>query len=158
MSRLLLVLALAFTPVVAMATPPADSVDFRLEEHQWSHRLLFVFAATDTSEAFTRQADAFEGHDAGFQDRDLLLLTVVGAEQGTVRSRPDTEPRPLTEEAARRLRDRFGVPPEAFRVVLVGKDGTEKRRDAEPVSPRSVFDTIDAMPMRQREMRKSGGE
>jgi len=49
------------------------------------------------------------------------------------------------------------VAPDAFRVVLVGKDGTEKRRDAEPVAARSLFDTIDAMPMRQREMREQDG-
>ncbi|MCS4120976.1 hypothetical protein GGP45_001318 [Salinibacter ruber] len=49
------------------------------------------------------------------------------------------------------------MPDDAFRVVLVGKDGTEKRREAEPVSARSVFDTIDAMPMRQREMREQDG-
>jgi hypothetical protein len=42
-------------------------------------------------------------------------------------------------------------------VILVGKDGTEKRRNAAPVTARSIFDTIDAMPMRQREMREDDG-
>lgn len=139
-----------------MATP-ADSVDFRPTHHQWEHRLLFVFSPSDTSEALARQESAFEGHDEGFQDRDLLLLTVVGAERGTHRSRPDADPQPLTDESVRRLRDRFDVPMDAFRVVLVGKDGTEKRRDVEPAPPRSIFDTIDAMPLRQREMRESSG-
>jgi len=151
-----LVLILALMPAVAIATP-ADSVDFRLEDHQWEHRLLFVFAPDDTSEALVRQEEAFADHDAGFWDRDLLLLSVTGADRGTHRSVPGADPQPLTEAAARRLRDRFDVAPGAFRVVLVGKDGTEKRRDAEPVTARSIFDTIDAMPMRQREMRESSG-
>ena len=144
-------------PVAAMATSPADSVDFRLEDHRWEHRLLFVFAPDDTSEALTQQAEAFADHDAGFRDRDLLLLTVTGSDRGTHRSVPGADPQPLTEAAVRRLRKRFDVAPDAFRVVLVGKDGTEKRRNAEPVTVRFIFDTIDAMPMRQREMRKSGG-
>ncbi len=59
--------------------------------------------------------------------------------------------------AARGLRERFDVPRGAFRVVLVGKDGTEKRRAPKPVPARSLFDTIDAMPMRQREMREQDG-
>ncbi len=157
MPRFLLVLVLMLLPTVAMATPPADSVDFRLEEHQWEHRLLFVFAPSDTSDALAQQASAFEGHDAGFRDRDLLLLTVTRPDQGRHRTVPGADSRPLTEGAARRLRTRFDVAPDAFRVVLVGKDGTEKRRDAEPVTARSIFDAIDAMPMRQREMRESGG-
>ena len=157
MYRFLLVCALALTPAVTMATPPADSVDFRLQEHHWEHRLLFVFAASDTSEGLAQQQEFFAGRDAGFRDRDLLLLTVTGADRGTRRTVPGADAEPLTEAAARRLRERFDVAPDAFRVVLVGKDGTEKRRDAEPVTTRSIFDTIDAMPMRQREMRESSG-
>jgi len=82
----------------------------------------------------------------------MILVTVV--ERGTSRLRmtPSDDGRPLTDAAVRRLRDRFSVPPVAFRVILVGKDGTEKQRSAEPVSIRSIFDRIDAMPMRQREM------
>ena len=157
MPRLLLVAAFLLMPALAMATSPADSVDFRVQDHQWEHRLLFVFAPSDTSEALVQQEDAFVEHDAGFRDRDLLLLTVTGADRGTRRTVPGADPKSLTEAAARRLRERFDVAPDVFRVVLVGKDGTEKRRDAEPVTTRSIFDTIDAMPMRQREMRESSG-
>jgi len=156
MLRSVLAVVLAFMPAVAMATP-ADSVDFRLEDHRWEHRLLFVFAPTDTSDALAQQEEGLAGHDEGFRDRALLLLTVTGSDRGTHRPVPGADPRPLTEAAARRLRERFGVAPDAFRIVLVGKDGTEKRRDAEPVTARSIFDTIDAMPMRQREMRQQDG-
>ena len=83
---------------------------------------------------------------------------MVGTAQGTQRIGPDAAPAPLTNASVRRLRDRFEVPQDAFRVVLVGKDGIEKRRDPDPVTTRAIFDTIDAMPMRQREMQESGGE
>jgi hypothetical protein len=156
MAHLLALIVLGFMPATAMGTS-ADSIDFRVENHRWEHRLLFVFAPSDSSGSVARQEEAFVDHDAGFRDRDLLLLTVTGGDRGTRRIVPGADPQPLTEAAARRLRGRFDVPPDAFRVVLVGKDGTEKRREAEPVTARSIFDTIDAMPMRQREMRDDGG-
>lgn len=143
---------LVLLPFSAMATPP-DSVDFRLEAHRWEHRLLVVFALSGSDDALNSQLHQFEGQGDGFRDRDLLLLTLAGT-NGHLRSAPEAVPHPLTDAAVRRLYDRFGVPPDAFRMVLVGKDGTEKRRDAEPVTARALFDTIDAMPMRQREMRE----
>ena len=152
---ILLILSALLAP--AMADSPPDSVDFRLDAHRWEHRLLVVFASSDTADALTAQRNAFADREAGVRDRDLLLLFLKGPAEGQLFEAPGTEPQPLTEAAVRRLYDHFGVPTEAFRVVLVGKDGTEKRRDAEPVSARSIFDTIDAMPMRQREMRDSSG-
>lgn len=154
MRSVILVFFLGLVVSSAMADAPSDSVDFRLDAHRWEHRLLLVFASSDRADSLEKQEDRFEGHDAGFRDRDLLLLTITGEATGTLREAPGTEPRRLTEAAVGRLYDHFGVPVEAFRVVLVGKDGTEKHRDAEPVTVRSVFDTIDAMPMRQREMRE----
>jgi len=36
-------------------------------------------------------------------------------------------------------------------VVLIGKDGGEKLRSAQPITAERLFATIDAMPMRQSE-------
>ncbi|PSQ96453.1 MAG: hypothetical protein BRD55_06375 [Bacteroidetes bacterium SW_9_63_38] len=156
--RTVLVAVLLVVPFSVMAQPAPDPVDFRPQAHRWEHRLLFVFAPSDTSEALTTQEQHFEDTDAGFRDRDLLLLTLTRGEEGTRRSAPGASQQPLTEAAVERLYDQCDVPADAFRVVLVGKDGTEKRRNAQPVTARSVFDTIDAMPMRQREMREEGAD
>ena len=51
--------------------------------------------------------------------------------------------------AARR---EYNVQRGTFAAILVGKDGGEKFRSGEPVRPEILFDLIDAMPMRQREM------
>jgi len=155
MRALASLLLLSLVPILVMAQPASDSVDFRLEAHQWEHRLVFVFVPSGADDVRAAQEEQVDGHDAGFRDRDLLLLTLRGAEEGTLRTAPGADARELTPAAVERLYDRFDVPADAFRVVLVGKDGTEKRRDAEPVTARSIFDTIDAMPMRQREMRES---
>lgn len=157
MRRLFWLILLLVFPVTAMAEPP-DSIDVRLEAHRWEHRLLFVFTPSASDSQFAAQRAALRGTADGFRDRDLLLLTLTGdAGSGTVQSAPGAEAHPLTAAAVRRIRARFSVGAGAFRVLLVGKDGTEKRREATPVTARSLFDTIDAMPMRQREMRESDG-
>ncbi|MFP4227281.1 MAG: DUF4174 domain-containing protein [Salinivenus sp.] len=148
-------LSLLLLPCVAMAAP-ADSVDFRLDDYRWEHRLVFVFAPTDTAGAVESQRRQFRNARDGFRDRDLLLIMLSGSRGGTLHPAPEEPGRPLTRAATQRLYDQFDVPEDAYRVVLVGKDGTEKRREAEPIPVRSLFETIDAMPMRQREMREDG--
>mgnify|MGYP006275992019 FL=1 len=64
---------------------------------------------------------------------------------------------PLTQGAARELRDRFDVATDAFAVILLGLDGTEKRRETAPLSVDDLFRTIDAMPMRRAEMQREDG-
>ena len=49
-----------------------------------------------------------------------------------------------------RLRAALAV--DGFEVLLVGKDGGVKLRQETPLSVDDLFATIDAMPMRQREM------
>jgi Domain of unknown function (DUF4174) len=39
--------------------------------------------------------------------------------------------------------------------VLIGKDSKEKLRRATPLSSKELFEGLDAMPMRQTEMRKT---
>lgn len=51
-------------------------------------------------------------------------------------------------------RRRFHVPPGDFLVILIGKDGGAKLRSAKPIPQSKLNETIDAMPMRQEEMRK----
>lgn len=155
--RLIFIAFLLAFPFSVMAQPASDSVDVRLEAYQWEYRLLFVFAPTG-GDVLATQEQHFEGHGAGFRDRDLLLITITDGDTGTLRPAPGETPQPLTDGAVERLYDQFDVPTDAFRIVLVGKDGTEKRRNAQPVTARSVFDTIDAMPMRQREMREASDD
>jgi hypothetical protein len=50
------------------------------------------------------------------------------------------------------IETRFG--PAAFSVVLIGKDGGEKLRQTTPLTPADLFALVDAMPMRQAEMRE----
>ena len=50
--------------------------------------------------------------------------------------------------------NRYRLDTARFTAVLIGKDGGEKFRSNEPVRPAQLFAIIDAMPMRQAELRK----
>jgi Domain of unknown function (DUF4174) len=43
---------------------------------------------------------------------------------------------------------------EQFSAVLIGLDGTEKKRWTGPVDPREIYAIVDEMPMRQQETRE----
>jgi hypothetical protein len=120
---------------------------FNLDSYKWKNRLLLVFAPSEESAAYKKQMQLIEGKKAGFDDRDLLVVKLLA--EGTSR----LGSQPIDEATATQLRSRFKVGQEEFRVILVGKDGTEKRRDSVSVEPKVIFNEIDAMPMRQEEMR-----
>ncbi len=162
-----LVASVALHPVAARAVNvspsamtisamPDDSTHVDLSVHEWEHRLLLVFAPSLDGESWAKQKEKWSGYGEGFEDRDLRIYVVAGEETGRFYAAPDGPAQPITTESARALRDRFDVAPEDYAVVLVGKDGTEKRRDPAPVHANAIFETIDAMPMRRAEMRGDG--
>jgi hypothetical protein len=93
-----------------------------------------IFTPSESRE-YEKQRDLFRGHEPGFEDRDLTISL-------------------FPEDDGAEMRDRYGVKPGSFVVVLVGRDGGEKFRSEEPVSAQELFDRIDTMPMRRREMRE----
>lgn len=122
-----------------------------IDAHRGEHRLFLIFAASPRDEDFARQNSLLEGSGDGFAERDLLRGYFF--EDGT----GSFDGAPVSSEEVTLLRGRFGVEPGRFSALLVGKDGTVKYRFDEPVGPVEVYALIDAMPMRQREMREGGG-
>ncbi len=118
------------------------------------HRVLLVFARSDRDPRFLEQAKLLSHHGAELQERDLVVIPVV-TEMGP-QITPDTlrviRGPGLSDEEQRLIRQRFQIAPEAFAVVLLGKDGGGKLRLTSPVSIGCLSQTIDAMPMRKDEM------
>jgi len=115
------------------------------------YRLFLVFAPSASDEQYTEQERLLSGHEAGFEERDLLLVRLL--EDGT--GAADGEP--VSAEAAENARREYSVEDGRFAAALAGKDGGVKFRTEEPVPAREVFGRVDVMPMRRREMRESGG-
>ncbi|WP_420391815.1 DUF4174 domain-containing protein [Acuticoccus sp.] len=131
-------LALGFVTVAS-----AQSFD----DVRWQYRPLLVFAPPG-SEARVRQLDLLTADEALVRD---LRLAVYLIEPRRIEARLGA-PKIGTDAAT--LRRRFGVPAGAFRAVLVGLDGSAKLTAREPIALERLEATINAMPMRRRELRQ----
>lgn len=130
----------------ATETPPCRSMD----DFLWRHRPLLVFAPSANAPILQAQTQEIAASAADLAERDIVVLAVAGDHvilDGTLVSEPDQP-----GLSAKSLRRRYDVPQGSQQALLVGKDGGVKvRRDG--AIPRAIlFDTIDAMPMRRREM------
>jgi hypothetical protein len=71
---------------------------------------------------------------AGVEERDIKITQVTKKMEGYKKYKVD--------------------PSKPFTLILVGKDGGEKFRSEKITTPQQLFQVIDAMPMRQSEMRR----
>ena len=124
-----------------------EGPDVSLDQYQWKNRLLLVFARSPDEPGVTKQRRLNADRRGGFVDRNLLEGFLYETAPGTLGG--DAASTDFSAEARRRLNVEVG----ALAVVLVGKDGGVKFRSERPVPPQQIFDLIDAMPMRQQEMR-----
>jgi len=125
---------------------PAEARNQGMSQYLWKNRPLIVFTPSSNTTAYRRQKQILAGNASGLRGRDMVVISVVGNRLAMQLDRG----RGLS---AARLRQRYGVTHGTFRVLLVGKDGGVKLRSPKPLSTARLFRTIDAMPMRQREMR-----
>lgn len=117
-----------------------------MSEYKWKYRPLVVFAASGTDANLVRQRQIVASLRPAFIDRQMVVIYVAGT---TVSADLGAPPR-LSAEA---LRQRYGAAAGEFKAVLVGKDGGVKLTSSKPFPARTLFRTIDAMPMRADEAR-----
>ena len=113
------------------------------------NRPLLVFAPAEDDPRYVKQRHALQDRlaAAGMIDRTIVVVAAFEAGPGREGDAP------IAEAAAATLRRTYKVGRGEFAAVLVGKDGGEKHRWAEPVAAQEVFGKVDAMPMRQQEVR-----
>jgi hypothetical protein len=119
-----------------------------MTDYKWKYRPLVVFADSEANAPLSEQRRMVAASRASLTERNVVVIWVVGD-----RVSADFGPHP--RESAKTLRARFGAPNSGFRAVLVGKDGGTKLNSASPLSAGALYATIDAMPMRQNEMRRN---
>ncbi len=117
-----------------------------LAELKDQYRPLLVFARRPDDAQLEIQLRTLQEHAPEAQDRDLA---VIGLPYGA----PSPTSLQLSAAEAAAVRRRFGIAPTEFAVILLGKDGGEKLRSKKPIPIGKLDSTIDAMPMRQDEMR-----
>ena len=109
-----------------------------LAAYRWTSRVLVIVAPTSADPRLGQQRQLVRSAHAAFAERNLVWVEGVG----------------LTE-IADALRRRFGIEPDDFRAILVGKDGVAKLSSATPLTPDRLFAEIDAMPMRRDEISRA---
>lgn len=119
-----------------------------LTQFQWKNRLLFLFAQENNHPLFKDLQSQIVAQKAEVDDRDLIVFEVPA--QGPARMNTS----PLDRKEADSIRNHFAIPSNTFSLILVGKDGGIKLKRRDQVDLREVFELIDSMPMRQREMRQ----
>ena len=126
-------------------TPSKETDVYPLEPHAWKSRPVVIFAPGRDDETYREQMAHLKNNMEGVRDRDIVVFHIFSRTKGYG---PDG---PISDDSLRRLWDRF-QPTDPFTVILVGKDTTEKLRQDEVLTADALFETIDAMPMRQQEM------
>lgn len=143
---------MVFRPLIAafmaaaMLTPLSSPSD-AMAGYKWKKRPLVVFAPSAGDPGLAKQRVIVADLRPAFQDRQIVVVYVVGEQVST-------ELGDGLGLGAAALRSRFGVGADAFRAVLVGKDGGVKLSSGKPIAAGTLFSTIDAMPMRRDETRK----
>jgi Domain of unknown function (DUF4174) len=124
-------------------TTSPQSVDGSpLDAYRGTHRPVLVFAPSERAPEYQQQLRWLAAHGDALAERDVVVLEVRGEAEGTL------DGRPLPEDALRALRTEHYANPQAFLVVLMGKDGAEKFRSNAPTPVERLCGLIDATPRR----------
>ncbi len=141
---LLLAIILILVSGKQLMAQPYHTDDTRLEERlgalRGKSRVLVLYAPTAEHPEYVKQLRLLADTEAGLAERDLVQIV-----------RTDEKMDAGTRDYLQR---ELNVPAGAFNVLLIGKDGGVKYRSTKATDPKQLFETIDAMPMRQSEMRE----
>ena len=124
------------------------------------YRPLLVFTPTDRDPRFLAQVRLFAGAGSELNQRQVILVPLVHRSSGkpTGAGQDPANFGFMQSSAAAAARSRFHIASGAFTAIQLGKDGGEKLRSNHPIAYEQLRDTIDAMPMRQEEMRRARQE
>jgi Domain of unknown function (DUF4174) len=128
---------LAMLMLMAVITMTNGSQGSPLDEFQWNSRLLVVVAPAGDAAA-DAQRRIYESSAKGMSERSIVLIESLG-----------------DSERSRQIRSRLSADGRRFQVFLVGKDGHAALSSHKPLSADYLFARVDAMPMRQDEMRRA---
>jgi len=126
------------------------SQDIDLKQHQWKNRILIVKAENQNNEDFKHQLKEISNFKNGFIERKLVLYKVDNEEIIFDNQKIGAHPK-VFEHTSHEKGDIFLIDKD-FEVILIGLDGSIKLRQNKILKMSKLFDVIDAMPMRRREI------
>lgn len=111
-----------------------DTSKDALASYRWENRPVILLAPSPHDPSYRQAISALEAVSSDLRERDIVVLSDVSPDDPSA------------------LRDRLAPP--GFMMLLIGKDGGIKLRSDSVISLETLKETIDAMPMRKREMRE----
>ena len=139
--------SLALITITLELSASESSGSSSMDAYIWKNRPLLIFAPNCEDQILAAQRSEISSHSEELHERDMIVIEIA-ADHVTINNQ-DTPDLKATD-----LRNRYGVDAGETVVLLVGKDGGVKIRQSHVLSAEALFKTIDAMPMRQREMRE----
>jgi hypothetical protein len=128
--------------VAAQKAPPATTTLAQtLRANRWKKRILLVGTPTADAPELMQQKKQLGTAGPRLQEYDMLVLQLVYSQLSP------TDRQYWTQELKQSLT--------SFSVVLIGKDGGVKLTQLQPVAPADLFGTVDKMPMRKQEAKRS---
>lgn len=151
---LALFLALLLPVGVNAQSASHNEIDPIFDRQQWVHRVLVITGPEDDP-LYLEQFELLEGEIDGLEVRDIVVVRhedetldkVEGLDSFGFRNRVIRD-----AEERRYLQNRLKTDDDVFSVVLVGLDGEVKQVWGSVVAPQEIFDAVDAMPIRAREI------
>ena len=113
----------------------SESADFDLLRS--GRAPVLVFAPSRKSPPYQEQVRLLDASREAFEERDALIIYVLHEGPSIV------DGDRMEAQAASALRSRYGVGEDAFAVVLVNDDGTERKRYTAPVKADALLAALD---------------
>lgn len=120
-----------------------------LDPHRWENRLLLLLTDDTDAMPYRTQLAALRQVPEELAERQLVIYHLTPEAYAT--GLPAVE-----WQTQASLYNRYRSKDAPFAVILIGLDGSVKLRRESVLSMKELFATIDAMPMRQAEIRREG--
>jgi hypothetical protein len=120
------------------------------------NRVLLIFAPAASDPRAQQQITLLAHHSAEMNERDLVVLPIYldNGPPRTGNALRELQIPPVSDVEQLSLRRQYKIGLRDFAAILLGKDGGEKLRSSTPLTIMRLNQTIDAMPMRQDEMKR----
>ena len=117
-----------------------------LTKHEWKNRLVLILTTDVENDVYKEQIETFQNETEGFKERKLVVYHVAPGKFKTGISKQDWQ-------KTATLFDAFKKTDSNFEILLLGFDGSVKLRQTQLLTVQKLYSKIDAMPMRQQEIR-----
>ena len=146
-------IAMAGAMVVVLLVHSVTASAKSLDPYLWRNRLLIVVAPDASDPEVVEKLAVLKQQTDRLMDRDIRVFQIY------LHGTSLDQEQPLSAEDVISLRRELGIEPDSKVLLLIGKDGTVKRRAPMHTSLRDIFIQIDGMPMRRAEIeeKKSAG-